>query len=378
MEVDFDKEIDAILRRTRPGTPVSSGDVASPHLNADELSAFAENAMPESAKRLYTVHLAECDRCRKILSDTISLNAEAEPAAASAAAPAVVGSDVPWYRRLFLFPNLAYVMGTLVLVFSGFLGYMVLQNSGGGGMSAVDISQVPESQTGARGGPNFEEPMYPAASNAAANTAVSTANSNAANAVPVQRSVEEDSNAAGGGGKDELAAVGKTQPANEAAVTMDGVTAAPPPPAAVPMTAPQQKAAEAEAQADKDDAAKAKEEVLAEDRKVLSQRSISELPRAAARGPAKKSAGPARDQQNQFPNRAENQYEAVVTRAVGGKKFEQKEGVWYDTAYRGQATTNVRRGTDAFKNLDSGLRSIANSLTGTVVVVWSGKAYRVQ
>jgi hypothetical protein len=66
------------------------------------------------------------------------------------------------------------------------------------------------------------------------------------------------------------------------------------------------------------------------------------------------------------------------TRSVGGRTFQKKDGVWYDGAYHGQATINVHRGTDAYKKLDSGLRSIADSLGGTVVTVWKGKAYRIQ
>jgi hypothetical protein len=68
----------------------------------------------------------------------------------------------------------------------------------------------------------------------------------------------------------------------------------------------------------------------------------------------------------------------AVTRIAGGKTFNNRDGAWYDTAYRGQATTNVRRGSDEFKKLDSGLRSIANTLNGVVVALWKGKAYRIQ
>ena len=67
-----------------------------------------------------------------------------------------------------------------------------------------------------------------------------------------------------------------------------------------------------------------------------------------------------------------------VTRIAGGKTFNNRERVWYDTAYTGQATTNVRRGSEEFKKLDSGLRDIANMIGGTVVVVWKTKAYRIQ
>ena len=65
-------------------------------------------------------------------------------------------------------------------------------------------------------------------------------------------------------------------------------------------------------------------------------------------------------------------------RVVGGRTFEKKQGVWYDVAYSGRPTINVQRGTAEFSRLDGGLRSIANSLSGTIVVVWGAKAYRIQ
>jgi hypothetical protein len=65
-------------------------------------------------------------------------------------------------------------------------------------------------------------------------------------------------------------------------------------------------------------------------------------------------------------------------KSVGGRTFERKQGVWYDTNYHGRPTINVRRGSAEFDRLDGGLRSIANSLSGTIVVVWGAKAYRIQ
>ena len=67
-----------------------------------------------------------------------------------------------------------------------------------------------------------------------------------------------------------------------------------------------------------------------------------------------------------------------VTRLVGGKRFDNRNGVWYDSAYRGQATINLRRASDEYKKIDKGVRNIADTLGGTVVVVWKDKAYRIQ
>src|SRR5688572_10159473 len=173
MELDFDKEIDALLRRARRDGPVLVGDVASPHLDADELSAFAENAMPEKSRTLHMAHLADCDRCRKILSNLLLMNAEAVPAAAPVSAITIAERAVqPWYRQLFLFPNLAYVMGSLVLIFGGFLAFSVIQNSRMGDTALV--SQAPEPEI-TRGGPNFQGEPSLEDTNSTANTSANVA-----------------------------------------------------------------------------------------------------------------------------------------------------------------------------------------------------------
>src|SRR5215468_6861294 len=169
MELEFDKEIDAILRKAKRGSPVGIGAASGGHLDADEMAAFAENALPDRTRQNYIAHLADCDTCRKTLSSFISTNPEAAPEAAfDAVRPAM---RIPWYRRLFATPNLAYVMGTLVLVFSGVVGYLVLQN--GGARRSSEVSKVNE-QPAAEPAPVADERIRE--SNAAsANTAANTA-----------------------------------------------------------------------------------------------------------------------------------------------------------------------------------------------------------
>ena len=179
MEVEFDKEMDALLRRAA-GRGVLVGDSPQKHMDADAIAAFAENALPEKSRMIYTQHLAVCDPCRTTLADLITLNAEAEPAMAAAAAP-VAAASVPWYRALFASRNLAYTMGALVLVFGGLLGFIVLQNSNKGENGFV--SKVEDSQMAAN------VPGRAEGANSLANAA--NANSNAASSVPgeIPRSV---------------------------------------------------------------------------------------------------------------------------------------------------------------------------------------------
>ena len=70
-------EIDLMLRSlareqsAAAGHPREDGAPAANqgqlHLDADELNAYAENALPSTARLLYTEHLADCERCRKLV-----------------------------------------------------------------------------------------------------------------------------------------------------------------------------------------------------------------------------------------------------------------------------------------------------------------------
>ena len=73
MELEFDKEIDAILRKARGsgGVPVTTA-----HLDADTIAAFVENALPQKAKLLKMEHFADCERCRKQLAFAIEMTSK--------------------------------------------------------------------------------------------------------------------------------------------------------------------------------------------------------------------------------------------------------------------------------------------------------------
>ena len=94
MELEFDKEINAILRKAGQHAATGPASAASAHIDADMIAAFAENALPDRARPPMIQHFASCDRCRKLLSSSILLNSEAGATAASSAVPAIVGETV--------------------------------------------------------------------------------------------------------------------------------------------------------------------------------------------------------------------------------------------------------------------------------------------
>ncbi|MCA1590609.1 MAG: zf-HC2 domain-containing protein [Acidobacteria bacterium] len=376
MQLEYDKEIDSLLRR-EARRPITIAEAASAHLDADELAAFAENALPERSRQAFTRHLADCDRCRKILSETMSFETHGGKENAAAAVVAA-GTVIPWYRKVLGAPNLAYVMGGLVLVFACFLGYSLLRTQDL--QSGSEISQAVETQPG---GPNAagKEPAIPLTEGMNSTSNSATANSNAAISANFSANRAGNTNGAGSAAAKPIPET-STSVANMAANTQankdlvtDGVAE---------ITAGQGAEGKAEKRSEKE-----RSELMLRSAPAASataesrsdndpRKQSSELSSVNRNSPRAKSAGPSRDMQTQFPNVVPNQQAPVSRRQVGGKTFELNQGVWYDRAFSGRPTVNVRRGTSEYKKLDTGLRSIGNSFSGTVVIVWEGKAYRIQ
>ena len=62
MKQERNNEMDLLLRRLGRRDDATVANTVGDHLDADELSAFAENALPIPARARYTAHLAECKR----------------------------------------------------------------------------------------------------------------------------------------------------------------------------------------------------------------------------------------------------------------------------------------------------------------------------
>jgi hypothetical protein len=295
------------------------------------------------------------------------LGENAEVSASSSVTEVIGAIPVPWYRRLLLFPNLAYTMGALVLVFGGLLGFLVFQNSNLN--TGSDVSQV-ANKVPAQPAYPAQEPAAKTANSVAASNSNASAPAGAPNFhgtidaeatpdsfLPVEEvKTGEDKNISRENPKgppespvdklterDDGTVLRKTETlselqnkaANESKPST--MTGGQPAPAAAPPPPPP---------------AKTDERVRAESVKDSDEKEKKKL---SAFGSA-----------------------ASGRRKVNGKEFSRVGSVWYDAAYQGQQTKDVRRGTNEYKKLDSGLRSIADTLGGTVVVVWRDGAYRIQ
>ncbi len=169
MKLDFDKEIDSLLRN-RPEAARKRGAMAdavpdfarrdadesqraaTAHLDVDELSAYAENALPSTTRARYISHLADCESCRKHAT-SIAMAADVagalEKSAASDRTPAdatvVPSSWRAWLVSFFSPRALRYAMPVLALLVTGTLIFMLMrvrQQSDGSIAAIMETKEV--------------------------------------------------------------------------------------------------------------------------------------------------------------------------------------------------------------------------------------------
>jgi len=372
MELDFDKEIDGLLRRSGsragPDAPVTAASAAINHLDVDEIAAFAENAVPAPTRLIYMGHLADCSQCRRQLAFALSFQSESVDDGIGDAAPAKVES-APSNGSLFTAPGLAAAFGALILVLGGSLIFTTLRDRDGANVAQV-FDADGASNTNSTQAAASANVAFPSTANANADTTANSASNSMSAAVPQSPTAS---------GRADTAANTNAALKKES-FSIDGMArsairpadAAPPPPPPVSVTdsmagAPiPESARKAD---DRDEAAK------------LAERQQNRNRDALLASPKQKS-GPSRNQaQSQVQQNSTNnllRVEPSSSRRISGRTFNRRDGAWYDAAFNGQPTTDVRRGTDAFRKLGGALRNIANSLDGVVVVVWKARAYRIQ
>jgi len=358
----------------------------STHLDADELSAYAENALPLATRARYTAHLVDCDDCRKIVSQ-LSI-ATGRPAEARSAGHETVVST--WSEKLaaLLSPRtLRYAMPALVLFAVIAVGFFVLRQQKEASLVAqrsAENSHVAETQA---------ESKQLATSPAQSGTKTSGNEEQAGSQKHAKATSETDSKtserAAGSAGAaaspTAAPAKDKESSKNEPVATARPSYAPEPSPSAKPTTetARAETAKVADESREKEKAAARKKEadktgafaVTASKDAPASPQTGSTQPSARK---AKAAPSNARLMGGVAGGRADDQAEI---RTIAGRRFRRQNGAWVDTAYdSSQSTTNVARGSDQYRALiadEPDIRTIAEQLSGQVIVVWKGRAYRI-
>lgn len=422
MKETENNEIDALLRDlARRGRGLSTALNTAPdtttnvvHLDADELSAYAERALPPSARARCTTHLADCDDCRKIV---VQLSLAAGPLPVEPHVNETPIATPGWMQKLsaLLSPRIVrYALPALGLVIIGvaFFGLRQQQRKASLG-SYVALNQ--EHATPPATAPNAVAPGPGQATSGYLDSAndkgrsQKESDSKAVASAPEATPVAADSAA----GKEEKKAGGEVDNTREAPkvakadADKTAKTEEKPAEAAQPATAraepppPASKAAAVNREQQKDLA----RNNVADDRERGRDANVSGNASANANAPRK---GPARNenevasQTQRGPAKGQAQTQSASkmkaaeddpsggsrgssdeaeTRTVFGRQFRRVGNAWVDTAYKSSMPIrSVTRGTDSYQALvadEPVIASIANRLSGEVIVVWKGHVYRI-
>ncbi len=375
MKEETKNEMDLLLRRLgrRDGATVPDAG----HLDADELSAYAENALPAAARARYTTHIADCSRCRDLvvqLSSAAGVVAESETAS--------VSKPSAWrtfLASLFTPMVMRYAAPALALIIVAAIGFVVLrreqqsdrfvaQDTRNGQLKPAAPAAQPEAQPF-----NYsiqaDKTSSPQESKKQAENKPSPVAAPPPNAPPTVSNVEADVS------KDKAAEV-QAQPQPKAEVQTASANEAPPPPKPEPTptaaasTEVSQKPADAEA----------------------NKKEVRGLATASAPAAERERAERKRDDNNNFqvtdkvsglagPGSAAK-LRNTNTRSVAGRNFQKKGGVWIDTAYdSSKEVVSVTRGSEQYRALvadEPAIKTIADELDGEIIVVWKSRTYRIR
>jgi hypothetical protein len=404
MKQETNNEIDLLLRRMSRRNGDSMGDARTDiddhHLDADELSSYAQNALPPATHARYTEHLAECSTCRRIATQLALSLGTTVPAAETVPAPSGLKA---FLASLFTPMVLRYAVPALGLIIVAAIGFVVMRQQGSQPLSA----RVNEEQKAARPPDISAQPE-----GRVAPLAIESPKENAkADSANPQKPAREESAETAPQSKTAAATAG-TGPAPAKAPE----TAAEAPPTTAAPTVAETKLAAAsgkETEKHEDEAASKKQSApapaaqtasvpLVRDRKDDARDNLTVAGAAdnKAKGetdsrgfmtvrPGTGTGGTAtakRSRSERFENkpstdRAETN-ETVETRSVAGRNFRKQRGIWVDTEYDSSTqTVNMARGSEQFRALvadEPTIGTIVKQLEGEVIVVWKGRAYRIR
>jgi hypothetical protein len=408
--------MDVLMRRYAKGAKGASAHTE--HLDADELNAFTEGALPAATRSRYVSHLADCDDCRTVVRQLVM--AGGVGAAAQAPAAESVSKRSWWqsFSALMSAPALRYAASAVVLLAVVGIAFVVWRRTAEQPNSALIARNEPgAAQPGEAGSPKAE---LDSEADAVAQPTVRGAQTSVqpTPGASLDRKEPEslaDAPAAPKAAKDAEAAESTSMVASDRAMkapprTESTPSYAPPPPADnslrqreqgqqqvqqprsiagnVQHGGPRRNDSNEKYKVSDDRAGTAD---LAKGRDEDRTRSGANQPtstenkqaqdavqtRAATVGGASVPSSPRKVTDEEAGKSDKPQPEEPTS--VGGRKFRRQGGVWVDLKFKSSMSiTTVSRGSENFAALDSKLRSIAQQLGGEVIVVWKGKAYRIR
>lgn len=393
-------EIDLLLRSlsrggksgAAPGDGALEGQTVTEHMDADELSSYAERTLPAAARARYTAHLSDCTSCRK----TVAALTDASGISVSEQAVEQFGRVSFWHQlTAFFSPQvLRFAIPALAIFAVIGVGLFALRDK----QQAEFVAQnQPSTSTAAPtdSGQVGASPQQETQSNAASSKAKSgevndaasphadktTAGDTKEQASKTTDSVSEFADVAkdSRGVKSSAGVGGAVQP------TFAPEPAAPPPPKPESVTvarSAENVAREREAPAERDERGRQQDEERARTKNETAQ---VQAPQSNAR-PAGALSGAASGNKSGEAKRSDasadrSGEDSEKTRTVSGRRFRRQGSAWVDAAYdASHAVTNISRGSEQYRALvadEPGIRTIAEQLGGEVLLVWKGRTYRI-
>ena len=382
MEEFEHKEIDVLLKKLGQSETQGPIEISSPHLDADELSAFAEQSLPDGARAFYATHLADCDECRKLVINLSRVSGrlveKSDPSVKGASLLATIFS-FHWLNLRFAIPSLAAIA---VLVIS----IVVIRHN----QKSELVSQVAnspslmESRPSIVAAPTANEAQKvnrpsssPAAASGRADATAPVHETSSNGSLARDQAKPEDR-------QPQIDKVEKQQDAEVAskpAAKTEQPEAAPPPKAADQISTTKEEAAQ--------DQPTVSRSVVTLDDKASSRerKKAQEAPSAAA--PARQEPGSSAGASGNFViggmRRAANEKgkdSASETRTVAGHHFRREGKIWIDERYQsGTSAIDIVRGSEQFRALtadEPDIATVADQLNGEIIVVWKGHAYHIK
>jgi hypothetical protein len=411
MRRERNNEIDLLLQRMARSDNTASDSEArtsNRHLDTDELSSYAQKALPAAARARYTEHLTECATCRKLVTElSLSLGA------AAVAAPFERADQASGLKRfvasLFSPLVLRYAVPALGVIVVMIVGVVVLRRQ----EQHKFIAQLADDQKAAAPLATPSAQVSPAD----VFTDKQSKEIDKAESGNSKPSETKQKTAAASGNASEAAPataparvpVGPAKDDPSAAQLRPTVAAEPPPPASRPAATTEtgaqnsvvvinnQNAAATEKtepelakgrpdDAPRDEAQRAKQNETSENKTKQKSSSTAGFMASGVAG-VRRRAGESKgvaDAKRDDSTRNAAQPEAAdeETRTIAGRHFRKEHDIWIDTAYTSStATVNMARNSEQFRALvadEPAIGTIVKQLDGEVIVVWKDRAYRIR
>jgi len=371
-------EVDLLLRSFAQGRNESAPG-GSDHLDADELNAYAEGLVPPAARLRYIGHLADCSSCRGIV---VGLTQAA--GAVTHREPVTQANKVGFWQSVSTFfssPALRYAVPALVLTIVIGIGLLVFKQQRDSQFVAMNR---PENSALPVNGAQPAAPVEPSPAQVAPPAAAQPT----VGVTEADRSKTQDKKTVTEVPPATDATVAKAAKGRDVAAGDSGagvVGQSQPAPAPAPA-----KAAEAGAPAEVQKLGEFAREPLT--KQEVAERAAREEyktkddedihgPNRARNAPMSTAQRAGDLMSRGGPSANKNNTNEGETRTVMGKRFTRGSAGWVDTEYESQGLTRLTRGSDRYRALiadEPGIGTIAERLDGVVIVVWKGRAYRIQ